>query len=127
MPPIDAIVIGAGHNGLVAASVLARAGKRVVVCERRDIAGGACVTEELIPGFRVSTAAYSFSLFRPEIFRDLELDQFGLTFYPKEPRMFVPLLDGRHFFVWRDAERTRASIATIDEQDADGYARFSAF
>ena len=123
----DAVVIGAGHNGLVAACALARAGSRVLVLEARDVVGGACVTEEIAPGFRVSTAAYSFSLFRPEIFRALELDRYGLSFYPKEPRMFVPLPDGRHFFVWRDAARTRAEIARIDPHDADAYDRWNAF
>ena len=67
----DAIIIGAGHNGLVTAAYLARAGKRVCVLERRDLVGGACVTEEIFPGFKVSTAAYVNSLFRPEIIRDL--------------------------------------------------------
>src|SRR2546427_10086132 len=103
---LHAVVIGAGHNGLVAACLLAQKGWRVAVLERREIPGGACVTEKLIPGFRVSTAAYSFSLFRPEIFQRLDLARYGLSFYPKEPRMFVPLEDGRHFFVWRDAART---------------------
>ena len=123
----DAIVIGAGHNGLVAACALAQAGSRVLVVEARDIVGGACVTEEIAPGFRVSTAAYSFSLFRPEIFDALELAKYGLSFYPKEPRMFVPQPGGRHFFVWRDAARTREEIGRINAHDADAYDRWNAF
>jgi len=103
----DAVVVGAGHNGLVAACALAQGGSRVIVLEARDIVGGACVTEEIAPGFLVSTAAYSFSLFRPEIYEALKLERYGLSFYPKEPRMFVPLPDGRHFVVWRDSARTR--------------------
>jgi len=119
--------VGAGHNGLVCACLLAQRGLSVTVVERADIVGGACVTEELIPGFRVSTASYSFSLFRPEIFHALDLGAHGLRWYAKEPRMFVPLLDGRHFFVWRDAARTRAEIARIHAPDADGYDRYNAF
>ncbi|MFN2614356.1 MAG: phytoene desaturase family protein [Actinomycetota bacterium] len=127
MPQIDAIVIGAGHNGLVAACALAKAGLTVTVLERRDVVGGACVTEELLPGYRVSTAAYSFSLFRPEIFAALDLGRHGLSLYPKEPRMFVPSLDGRHFFVWRDEARTRDQIARVSPRDADAYPRWNAF
>ena len=123
----DAVIIGAGHNGLVAACALAQRGLRVVVVESRDVVGGACVTEEIAPGFRVSTAAYSFSLFRPEIFGALALDRYGLSFYAKEPRMFVPLPDGRHFFVWRDAARTRDEISKIDAHDADAYDRWNRF
>jgi len=122
-----AVVIGAGHNGLVAACVLAGAGWKVTVVERRDIVGGACVTEELIPGFRVSTAAYSFSLFRPEIAASLDLARHGLSVYPKEPRMFVPLLDGRSFYVWRDTARTIEEITAISPRDAEAYPRWNAF
>lgn len=123
----DAIVIGAGHNGLVTACVLAKAGKRVLVLERRDIVGGACVTEELIPGFRVSTAAYSFSLFRPEIADALDLHRFGLSVYAKEPRMFVPLPDGRSFTVWRDTARSIEEIRSINAHDADAYSHWNDF
>ena len=88
---------------------------------------GRCVTEELIPGFRVSSAAYSFSLFRPEIAASLDLARHGLSVYPKEPRMFVPLQDGRAFFVWRDTARTIVEIAAISPHDADAYTRWNAF
>lgn len=125
--PSRAIIVGAGHNGLVSACVLAGAGWDVTVFERRKIAGGACVTEELIPGFRISTAAYSFSLFRPEIAAALDLARHGLSVYPKEPRMFVPLPGGRAFFVWRDAARTANEIASISQHDADAYPRWNAF
>lgn len=122
-----AVVVGAGHNGLVAAAYLARAGLDVLVLERRSVVGGAAVTEELLPGYRVSTAAYSLSLLRPDIWRDLGLAAKGLSFYPKDPQLFVPLPDGRHFFVWRDADRTAAELARIHPPDADGYRRWSAF
>src|SRR5438874_10125486 len=100
MTAYDVIIIGAGHNGLVAAAYLARAGKRVLVLERRDVVGGACVTEELWPGYKVSTAAYLCSLFRPQIIRDLELKTHGLELLPRNPSSFTPLPVGRSLFIW---------------------------
>jgi len=86
----DVIVIGAGHNGLVTAAYLARACRRVLVLERRELVGGACVTEELWPGFKVSTAAYVTSLLRPEITRELGLERHGLQLLPRNPSSFTP-------------------------------------
>lgn len=123
----DALVIGGGHNGLVAACYLARSGMNVAVVERRGFVGGAAVTEELIPGFRVSSGAYSLSLLRPDIYHHLELGRHGLVFFPKDPQMFVPQRDGRSFFVWRDEAATLAEIARINARDADGYRNFNAF
>jgi phytoene dehydrogenase-like protein len=123
----DAVVVGAGHNGLVAAAYLAKAGLDVLILERRDVVGGAAVTEELMPGWRVSTAAYSLSLLRPDIWRDLGLASHGLACYPKDPQLFVPLPDGRHFFVWRDPARTAEELGRIHGGDADAYRRWSAF
>jgi phytoene dehydrogenase-like protein len=95
----DAIVIGGGHNGLVTACYLARAKWRVLVLERRYIVGGACVTEEVFPGFKVSTAAYVNSLFRPEIIADLRLRDYGFEAIERNPASFSPFLDGRYFIL----------------------------
>ena len=122
----DAIVIGAGHNGLVAAAYLARAGMSVEVLERRDIVGGACVTEELWPGVRASPGAYTFSLMRPEILRDLELERHGLHVDVHEPGLFAPFPDGRHVVTWSSRLRTREGIeAGWSSADADGYVEFA--
>jgi phytoene dehydrogenase-like protein len=124
---LDAVVIGAGHNGLVAAAYLARAGLDVEVFERRDIVGGACVTEELWPGVRASPGAYTLSLLRPEIIRDLDLARHGLTVEVHEPYLFAPFPDGRKVVAWSSPERTRAQLERDwSAADADGYAEMSA-
>ena len=91
----DAIIVGGGHNGLVTAAYLAKAGKQVCVLERRPVLGGCSVTEELWPGFKVSTASYVISLFQPAIIRELKLKEYGLTILPRSPSSFTPLPDGR--------------------------------
>src|SRR6266704_5313568 len=103
----DIIIVGAGHNGLVTAAYLARAGMRVLVLERREVVGGACVTEELWPGFKVSTAAYVNSLPRPEIIRDLELHRHGFEMLPRSPSSFTPFPDGRSLMLGPDKALTR--------------------
>ena len=121
--PYDAIVVGGGHNGLVCAAYLARAGQRVLVLERREVLGGAAVTEEIFPGFRFSVCSYVVSLLRPRILRELELARWGLRIVPLECS-FTPLPDGRSLCRWPDAERTRREIARFSANDAEVYSEF---
>ncbi len=121
----DAIIIGGGHNGLVTACYLARAKLKVLVLERRYIVGGACVTEEnVFPGFKVSTAAYVNSLFRPEIIRDLRLADYGFALCERNPSSFTPLLDGRHLFLGPDAQKNQQEIAKFSQRDAASYPQY---
>jgi phytoene dehydrogenase-like protein len=122
----DAIVVGAGHNGLVTAAYLARAGQRVLVLERRGIVGGACVTEETFAGFKVSTAAYVNSLFHKAIVRDLKLHGYGFEVLPRDPSSFTPLPDGRSLLMGPDAELTRKEIAKFSARDAERYPEYEA-
>jgi phytoene dehydrogenase-like protein len=120
----DAIIIGAGHNGLVTAAYLARAGKKVLVLERREVLGGACVTEEVWPGYKVSTAAYVNSLLRPEIIRDLELKKYGFEMLPRSPSSFTPLPDGRSLMMGPDKAVTHREIAKFSTKDAEAYPKY---
>ena len=123
---LDAAVIGAGHNGLVAAAYLARAGLEVECFERRDVVGGACVTEELWPGVRASPGAYTLSLLRPEIVRDLDLASHRLEVTVHEPYLFAPFPDGRKVVTWSSRERTCAAIERDwSTADAAAYRDFA--
>ncbi len=125
--PFDTIITGAGHNGLVAAGYLARAGKSVLVLEQRDRVGGACTLEEPFPGFTVSPCAYVVSLLRPEIIRDLELQRYGFEAYVKDPQMFVPFLDGTYLFLRSSTEKTVEGIRRFSPHDAEAYPKFLRF
>jgi phytoene dehydrogenase-like protein len=122
----DAIIIGAGHNGLVAACYLARAGWKVLVLERRYVVGGACVTEETFPGFKVSTAAYVNSLFRKEIVRDLRLAGYGFEVLERNPSSFSPFPDGRSLLLGPDADLNRREISRFSPRDAENYPKYEA-
>lgn len=117
----DAIIIGAGHNGLITAAYLARAGKSVCVLERRALIGGAAVTEELFPNCKVSTLSYLCSLLQPQIVDDLQLTNYGYRIYPKDPPFFTAFPDGQHLFFWQDMQKTQAELARFSTTDAAKY------
>lgn len=119
----DAIVIGGGHNGLTTAAYLARAGRNVLVLERRHLVGGSTVTEEVFPGFKFSVLSYVVSLLRPEIIRELELPRHGLEILPLEST-FTPLPNGDQLTRWADHDQTRREIYRHSPLDADAYDRF---
>ena len=121
MAKYDAIVIGGGHNGLVAAAYLARAGRKALVLERRPLLGGCAVTEEIWPGYRVSTGAYLTSLMQERIIRELELERHGYQVDAKDPAFFSVFPDGRHFFMWQDRAKTLEEIAKFSKRDAEVY------
>src|SRR5438309_5117072 len=118
----DVVVIGGGHNGLVNAAYLARAGKKVLVCERRHVLGGAAVTEEVFPGFRFSVASYVVSLLRPEIIRDLDLPKHGLEILPLDGTF--TLLDGDYLSRSNDHGRTIRELRRWSRTDAEAYEEY---
>src|SRR5438270_12882523 len=109
----DAIVIGAGHNGLTAAAYLGAAGLSTLVLERRDIVGGCCVTEEIAPGCRASTTSYIASMLRPEVIRDLDLAAHGLRMVPCDPALQVPFPDGQLVCWWSNRDRIVEGLLKI--------------
>jgi len=119
----DAIIIGGGHNGLVNAAYLARAGKKVLVLERRYVLGGAAVTEEIIPGFRFSVCSYVVSLLRPEIIRDLDLPRHGLEILPLDGT-FTPMPNGDYLWRVNDHAKTRRELVRHSRRDAEAYDEF---
>src|SRR5437773_10563280 len=128
MSAYDVILIGGGHNGLVCAAYLARAGKRVLVLERRERVGGAAVSEEVFPGFRFSVFSYVVSLLRPEIIRDLDLPRHGLHILPLESTL-TPLPKGSvkggdYLAQWNDHDQNRRELARHSPRDAEAYGEF---
>ena len=121
----DAVIIGAGQNGLVCAFYLARAGLKVCILEARDIVGGAAVTEEFAPGFRNSTASYTVSLLQPRVIADMALHDHGYRVVNRPVANFLPLPDGRSLTIGGSAERTYAEVAKFSRKDADALPAYS--
>src|SRR3954470_12257723 len=116
--PLDVAIIGGGHNGLTCAAYLAGAGLRVEVFERRDVLGGAAVTEEFLPGFRNSTASYTVSLLHPKVIADLKLYEHGLKIVERPFSNFVPLPDGNHFKLGGNPAEREREVQRFSEKDA---------
>ncbi len=117
----DCLIVGGGHNGLVAAWYLARAGLKVLVLERRPIVGGGAVTEEPFPGYRIGTCAYIAHMLQPKVIHDLALRDHGLHIYPLDPAALFPFPDGAHFRMWHSAQRTAEEIAPLSAAAAKAY------
>ncbi len=124
-PQYDAVIVGGGHNGLTCGAYLARAGVRVLVVERRDIVGGAAVTEEIAPGYRSSMASYYQGLLQPKVILDLELQKYGFQVLPAHPTVFA-LEGGRSFTMWDDPEKFAAEIGRLSNVDGQAYPRYRA-
>ncbi len=125
-PVVDAVVIGAGHNGLVTAGYLARSGLRVVVVERSDVAGGATRTAEIAPGVRAPVVAHTVGRLRRSVIRDLDLHRHGLHLIRPDVRAFAPQPDGRAVTLWGDARRTAEALREWSAKDSHAYAGFDA-
>jgi phytoene dehydrogenase-like protein len=123
----DAIIIGGGHNGLVCAAYLAGAGLDVLLLERREVLGGACVTEELFPGYRFSACSYYCHLLQTKVIDDLELRRHGFEVSHLDPQKCFVYPDGRGLLLWDSVEQTQDSLARFSGRDARAYPRWVAF
>lgn len=123
---VDAVIVGGGHNGLVCAAYLAKFGLSVTVLERRHVLGGCATTEEVWPGYKVSTASYVNSLFQSKIIEDLDLRRHGFEMIPTD-NMFVPFPDGRYLVYWDDEKKTCLEIAKFSSRDAEVFPTFNTF
>ena len=119
--------MGAGHNGLVAAGYLARAGLDVQMLERRDVVGGAAVTEEWFPGYRLSTCSYVCHILQKKVIDDLELRRYGFHVYPLEPSRIHPFPNGKIVRIWHDDQRTAEEIRAVSPHDADAWLEWAEF
>ena len=125
MPDCDVLFIGAGHNALICAGYLAKAGHKVIMLERRHTVGGAVVTEEHVPGFKFDLGGSAHILIHhTPIIQDLNLTAYGLEYIDIDPLFFAPFPDGSHFYIWKDVDKTCESIARISPEDADNYRKF---
>jgi phytoene dehydrogenase-like protein len=120
----DAIIIGGGHNGLVTAAYLARAGQQVLVLEQRETLGGAAATEEIFPGFKVNTGAHDAGLLRPEVVAELRLRSHGLEFIQNPVTVFAPQLDGPALTMWQEVRQTQAELAKFSVADSEKFPDF---
>jgi len=123
-PTYDVVVIGGGHNGLTAAAYLARGGAKVVVLERRPFVGGACITEEPWPGYRINTYAYLAGMLSAKVIDELGLAQLGYRTIPHDPEGFLPFPDGRSITLWKSTARSQKEIARFSKRDAAAYPRY---
>ena len=115
------VIVGAGHNGLVAAGYLGRAGLNVQVLERRDVVGGAAVTEEWFPGFHISTCSYICHILQQKVIDDLELRRHGFHVHPIDPSRVHPFPNGKVVTLWHDDEKTVDDIRQLSPEDADAW------